>query len=159
MISKFVSMYGLYLFIVLTFDFIYMPWLAIRFKYFAIFPLYISLFIVSLVGLLIYEFFKEDMFFSEKIRVWLLKEGKYWTTKALKRFMNSNPKIMFAAIAIWWSPLHAYIFFREGSKNDLCTVLKSIGRGSLYCALFWGVAIDVLVALWYLGKYFINLYL
>jgi len=157
-ISKYVIMYMVYLSIVLSFDWVYMPWLAIKFRYWTFFPLYFSLFIVCLLSLFIYDFFNEDMFFKEKIQEWFARESKYKFTRVLKRKIISNPRAIFVAIAIWWSPLHAYIYFREGNKNYFSKVVKTLGKGSLYCAFFWSVIVGALIALWDLVKLMIKLF-
>lgn len=141
-----------------VFDYLYMPWLAIRFRYLTFFPLYISLLAVCLAGLIFYDSFKEDIFFKEKIKKWLAKEGKYKITKKLKHLINSNPNVTFAAIATWWSPLHAYIYFREGDKNHFGEIVRLFSKGSFYCSFFWGVIAFILSALWDLGKLIIKLY-
>lgn len=156
---KFVVIYGLYLAIVLSFDYLYIPWLAIKFRYLTFFPLYVSLFFVCLLGLGLYEFFKEDIFFKEKITVWLSEKGKYVFTRWLKKIINGNPRFKFSAIAIWWSPLHAYIFFRKDSKNRFGEVIKMLGLGAFHCAFFWSVIVYILVALWDLGELFMKHYL
>jgi len=155
-VSKYMFMYGLYLSIIITFDWFWMPWLAIKFRYFTFFPLYVSLFVVCLLGLFLYDSFKEDIFFKEKIKEWLAEEGKYKFTRALKKKINSSPQATFAAIATWWSPLHAYIYFREGDENHFREIMKLYGKGSFYCAFFWGVIVFILSALWDLGKLIIN---
>lgn len=152
-------MYGIYLCLVWAFDYLYMPWLAIRFRYLTFFPLYISLLVVCFVGLVIYDFLKEDIFFKKKIREWLAKDGKYKLTRKIKHLINSNPNLTFAAIATWWSPLHAYIYFREGEKNHFWEIVQLFGKGSFHCAFFWGFVAFVLSGLWDLGKLIIKLYL
>ena len=156
---KFVLIYGLYLTMVLSFDYLYMPWLAIKFRYLTFFPLYVSILGICLAGLLLYEFFQEDVFFKREIMAWLTEEGKHGFTKKLKGKINGNPRLMFAAIATWWSPLHAYIFFREDDKNEFSEMMKLFCLGSFYCAFFWGVVIDILVALRDLGNLIIRSYL
>ena len=158
-IAKYVYMYGLYLLIVWTFEYFWMPWLAIKFKYFTFFPLYLSLFVVCLLGLFLYDSFKEDIFFKEDIKKWLAEEGKYKFTRWIKRKINSSPQATFAAISTWWSPLHAYIYFREEEKNHFKEVIRLYGKGSFYCAFFWGIIVFILSALWDLGKLIIKLYL
>jgi hypothetical protein len=151
-ISKFVFLYVIYLCIIWTFDYLYAPWLAIRYRQFVFFPLYFSLFAVSLVGLYLYNFFNEDMFFKEKIKKWLAGKGKWKITKWVKTKINSSPKVTFAVIAIWWSPLHAYVYFRDENENDIYTTSKLMGIGSFYCAFFWGVVANMIILLWELGK-------
>jgi hypothetical protein len=136
---------AVYLAIVLSFDWFYMPWLAIQFRYLAIVPLYFSLFIISWIGLFVYRFFREDIFLLGTINEWLRVEGNYKITKAIKKKMNENPKFMFAAISTWWSPLHAYLFFKKDKNDNIAEYFKAIGLGAFYCSLFWGVVIDVLV--------------
>ena len=139
---------AVYLIVVWSFDYFYIPWLAIEFRYLTIFPLYLSLFVISWIGLFVYRFFREDIFLLESINEWLKKEGKYEITKALKRKVKENPLITFAAIATWWSPLHAYLFFKKDKKDNVTEYFKVFGLGSLYCALFWGVVIDIFVFMW-----------
>ena len=152
-ILSFFSLYGLYVTIAGLFDFIWMPWLAYKFRYLTFFPLFLSLFLISLFGLVVYEFFQEDMFFKEKIIDWLAKEGKYPFTKWLKRKINDSPKRIFAVISIWSGPLISYIYFRNENKVKSGEVLKMFSLGTLYCAFFWSVAIDIIVALWDFGAF------
>jgi hypothetical protein len=158
-VSKYVFMYGLYLLIVWVFDYLYMPWLAIKFRYYTFFPLYFSLFFVCLLGLLLYDSFKEDIFFKENIKEWLANKERNKFTQWIKARVNSSPRATFSAIATWWSPLHAYIYFRKEEKNHFWEVMKVFSRGAFYCAFFWGVIVFILSALWDLGKLFIKLYL
>lgn len=158
-ISKYIFMYGIYLCVIWTFDYLYAPWLAIKYKQFVFFPLYVSLFIISLAGLYMYNFFNEDMFFKKKIVQWLAEKGKWKITQWVKTKINSSPKVTFAVIAIWWSPLHSYVYFRDEDEKNIYTTLKSIGVGSFYCALFWGVIANMLILLWELGKKVYQLFL
>jgi hypothetical protein len=158
-ISKYIFIYGIYIFIIWTFDYLYAPWLAIKYKQFVFFPLYFSLFIVSLVGLYIYNFFNEDMFFREKIKKWLAEKGKWKITHWIKTKINSSPQVTFAIIATWWSPLHAYVYFRDEDEKNILAIMKSLGLGSFYCSLFWGVIANLLLLLWELGKKIYQLYL
>lgn len=155
---KFVIMYGLYLLIVLTFDYLWMPWLVIKFQYLTFFPLCISLFVVCLFGLWLYEFFQEDIFFKEKISEWMLEEGVCHFVRKLKKQINDNPRLMFIVVAIWWSPLHAYVYFRRSKEIHFGEVIRLIGKGSLLCAFFWGVIIDIIVTIWHLGKFIMKLH-
>lgn len=157
--SKYIFIYGLYLLIVWMFDYLYMPWLGIKFRYLAFFPLYFSLFIICLLGLLLYDSFKEDIFFRENIKEWLADEGKNTFTRWIKSKINSSPRVTFAAIATWWSPLHAYIYFRQDEKKHFWEVMKLFGRGTFYCAFFWGGIVLVISALWDLGKLLMKLHL
>lgn len=103
---------------------------------------------ISWIGLFVYRFFREDIFLLEKINKWLGEDGDYKVTKTLKRKVNENSRFTFAAIATWWSPLHAYLFFKKDNKDNIAEYLKAFGLGSLYCALFWGIVIDILVLIW-----------
>jgi hypothetical protein len=67
--------------------------------------------------------------------------------------------VTFAVIAIWWSPLHSYVYFRDEDENDAYKTLKSMGVGSFYCALFWGVIANMLILLWELGKKLYQLFI
>lgn len=158
-VSKYIFMYGLYLLIVWTFDYFYMPWLGIKFRYLTFFPLYFSLFVVCLLILPLYDSFKEDILFKENIKKWLADEGKNKFTRWIKAKINSSPQATFAVIATWWSPLHAYIYFREKEKNHFWEIMRLYSKGSFYCAFFWGAIVFILSALWDLGKLFIKLYL
>lgn len=155
---KFLLMYSLYFSIVGSFDYLYMPWLAIRFKYLTFFPLAISLFVVCILGLFLYEFFQEDMFLKEKILSWINEDSKIKLLSKLKCKIRGNPRVMFVVIAMWWSPLHAYIFFRKEDSRVWSEVFEKISKGSLYCAIFWSLVIDVFVALWDFGKFLILKY-
>ncbi|MFA4817497.1 MAG: hypothetical protein WC608_02085 [Parcubacteria group bacterium] len=147
--TKYGFFYALYVAIVVGFDWLYMPWLAIKFRYFAIVPLYFSLFIVSWLGLLLYRSFKEDMLFMEKINAWLNNEGDGDTLSSrIKAMVRGNPKKTFAAISTWWSPIHGYLYFKKDKQDKFWETSKKFAVGSFYCALFWGVVIDILIFLW-----------
>lgn len=147
-VSRFGGAYSLYLAIVFLFDYVYYPWLAIRFKHLMVFPLYGSIFLVSWGGYYLYEFFQEDVFFTERINTWLVEPGATGFWSRLKRLIVGNPRGVFAAISAWWSPLHAYVFFRRGKSFELPSFLKTLALGSLVCALFWGVVAESIIFLW-----------
>jgi hypothetical protein len=116
-------------------------------------PLFFSLFAISWLGLLLYRFFREDVFFMEKINAWLSKDNsKFRIIRAIKKKISENPRFIFAAISIEWSPLHSYLFFKRDEQDNVLDVAKSFALGSLYCAFFWGVVIDIAVLLWDLVK-------
>lgn len=140
--------YTLYVLIVWLFDYAYMPWLAIKFEYIMFIPLYFSICLVCYAGVYLYEFIGRDIFFINKIHTWLTKEGSSRISKTIKQLINKNPKNTFIAISIWWSPFHAYIFSRKNEEAKTAEVMKILARGSLYCALFWGVILEVLLLTW-----------
>lgn len=148
-ISKYGFFYALYVAIVVTFDYIYMPWLAIKFRYFTIVPLYFSLYAVSWLGLLLYRSFKEDMLFMERITAWLNNEdsGSVLSSK-IKEKIRGNPKKTFIAISAWWSPIHAYLYFKRDKRDGFWEASRTFAIGSFYCTLFWGVIIDALIFFW-----------
>ena len=61
--------------------------------------------------------------------------------------MKANPKIAFAVISLE-NPLQAYIYYRQRDSVVLKEAINLIGLGSLYCAVFWGVIIDIAVVIW-----------
>lgn len=156
--SKFVFMYGLCVAIICTFDYAWMPFLAIKFQYLAFFPLYVSLVVVCMIGLGLYELFKEDIFLKKKLEITLNKEGKYKFTRWVKGKMNADPKTAFMIISLE-NPLQAYLYYRQEDRTRFSEAIRLISIGSFYCAFFWGVVIDVLVACWHLGMWIIKLYL
>lgn len=147
-VLKFSFAYVLYVSIVVSFDYFYMPWLAIRFRYLAVIPLYFSIFAISWIGLLLYRRFQDDVLLVEKVKEWINGESKNRTVRFLKSKIKSNPRIAFVAISIWWGPLHSYLYFKKNTDDNVTGVARSMGLGSLYCALFWGVIIDFAVAIW-----------
>lgn len=148
-ILKYGFFYALYVAIVKTFDYIYMPWLAIKFRYFAIVPLYFSLYAVSWLGLWLYRSFREDMLFLEKINAWLDDtERGGQLVSSLKKRIRGNPKKIFMVVSTYWSPVHGYLYFKKDNKDNLIEVFKSFALGSFYCALFWGIVIDIIILIW-----------
>lgn len=150
-ISKFIFMYGLCVAIIGTFDYAWMPYLAVKFQYWAFFPLFGSLILVCFIGLGLYEFFKEDIFLKAKMEVSLEEEGKYKFTKWVKEKMKSSRTVAFVVISLE-NPLQAYIWFRGKDKTEISEATKMITFGSFCCAFFWSVVIDILVLFWNLGK-------
>jgi len=146
--SKFSMAYALYLAIVWMFDYVYYPWLTIKFRHLMFFALYPSIFLVSWGGFYLYEYFQEDVFFTEKINTWLGKSGTHGIGTKLRNLIANNPLCVFAAISTWWSPLHAYVFFRRDKTSSLSSLVKALAKGSFICAFFWGVVAESVLLLW-----------
>lgn len=140
--SKFGAVYLLYLSIVWLFDYVYFPWLTLRFKYLVFFPLFLSIFVVSWGGYYLYRHFQEDVFFTDKIHQWLDQPVTGGLRGKIRSVVLNRPGCVFAAVATWWSPLHAYIFLSKHQEFRLLPFLKSLAIGSLVCALFWGLIGD-----------------
>jgi len=177
--------------VAVLFDWIYMPWLAVKFPYLAVVPLYFSLFSISIIGILVVKCSKRDVLMVGAMDRWLNRdssveillkiEGRIkrsmfaqrfnfkWVcfvvnpirniflflfkefvsvVNLLKRKAIKNPKLKFVLISIWWGPLHSFLFFEKEFGMSVKSVLKSFLEGSFYCAVFWGLVIDVLVVLW-----------
>jgi hypothetical protein len=147
-VSKFSMAYLLYLAIVWMFDYVYYPWLAIKFRHLMFLALYPSIFLVSWGGYYLYEYFQEDVFFTEKINAWLEQSGTHGIGTKLRSLIVSNPRCVFAAISTWWSPLHAYVFFRRDRTSTLSSLVKALAKGSFICAFFWGIVAESFLLLW-----------
>lgn len=152
--SKISAAYALYLGIVWAFDYIYYPWLTYRFRHYMVLPLYTSLFVVSLGGYYLYQFFQEDIFFTQRIHAWLAKPCKRRWVAGAKEWVTGNPRWTFAAISTWWSPLHAYIFFRRGEGFEFWPFVKDIAKGSMFCAIFWGIVAEAILRIFTLVWHF-----
>lgn len=150
--SKLSVAYALYLSIIWLFDYVYYPWLAIKFRHLVILPLYPSIFLASWGGYYLYQYFREDVFFIEKISGWLNQTGSQGITRRIRGMVSNNPSYVFAAISTWWSPLHAYIFFRREETFKRSSLLKALAKGSFFCAVFWGVIAEFFILLWGLVK-------
>jgi hypothetical protein len=151
-VTKFSGVHLLYLSIVWSFDYVYYPWLAIRFHYLLILPLFPSIFLVSWGGYYLYEYFREDVFFIERINTWLKEASPQGVRGRLKRAILRRPGYVYAVIATWWSPLHAYIFFRKEKTRGSFPLVKSLATGSLLSTLFWGVVAECVLLLWGLAR-------
>jgi hypothetical protein len=179
------SVYVFYVLVAWIFDYLYIPWLGIRYQYFAIIPLFLSLFLVSIFGLILVKFSKEDVLLVGKINRWLSRESSakfiyslrarlqahaklqlietlgFWRvlifgfeklalyTNAFKKKIQKHPKLKFITISVWSGPLHAFLFFEHELGSGVRTVLKTFAIGSIYCAVFWGLIIDVAVLVWH----------
>ncbi|WAC06760.1 MAG: hypothetical protein OS130_10930 [Thermodesulfobacteriota bacterium] len=141
---KFGGSWSLTAAIVWVFDYIWMPWLGITFQYFAMIPLFLSLVVACYIGLYLYNFLDEDVFFIGKIKPWLDAESSWVKIERIKQVVRKSPKLTFIVLSSWWSPLHAHFFFRDNNKGDKMAVV-SIVEGSIYCTLFWGVVIDLII--------------
>jgi hypothetical protein len=151
-VSKFGGVYALYLAIVWLFDYVYFPVLTIRFHARVYLPLYISVFAVSWGGYYLYDYFKEDVFFTERINEWLERPEAGGWRKRLKSLIVNNPRLTFAAISTWWSPLHAYVFFRRNKTFEFAPFIKALAAGSLFCAVFWGTVGESFVISWHIVR-------
>ena len=154
--SKFSAIYALYIAIVWLFDYVYYPWLIFKFKYLVFLPLYFSLFFVSWAGYYLYEYFQEDVFLAEQINEWLRRPAGWTLVSKSKSLIVNHPGWTFAAIAAWWSPLHAYVFTRRGGAFGLAPFVKTIAKGSFFCAFFWGVVAESVLVIWQLAKLLIR---
>jgi hypothetical protein len=155
-VSRFGVAYGLYLSIVWLFDYLYFPWLAIKFRLLVFFPLFASIFLVSWGGYYLYDYFREDVFFTERINNWLERGNSRGLTGKIKTLISRNPEYVFAAIATWWGPLHAYFFFQRDEPFRLAAFVKALAKGSFFCALFWGVIAESLLLSWDLAKWVLH---
>lgn len=143
-LTRFGVVYALVLVTIWAFDYLYMPWLGIKFQYLAFIPLFFSLLLICSVGLCLYDFFGEDVFFIEKIRPWIEKKSSWKLIEWIKQSVRQSPKATFVVISAFWSPLHGYLFFRK-EDDSRSMVLKRIIEGSVYCAIFWGILIGTIV--------------
>ncbi len=150
--TKFGGVYALYLAIVWLFDYVYFPLLTIKFHALVYFPLFISVFLVSWGGYYLYEFFQEDVFFTERINAWLESPGGGAVRRKVKSLIVGNPRLVFAAISTWWSPLHAYVFFRRDKTFRPAAFIKALTAGSFFCAVFWGTVGESFWVSWRLFK-------
>ena len=140
--SKFGAVYLLYLGIIWLFYYFYFPWLTLRFRYLVFFPLFPSIFLASWGGYYLYRHFQEDVFFTDKIHHWLDRPGTGGLRGKIRSAILNRPACVFAAVATWWSPLHAYIFLSKDQDFRYLSFFKSLTMGSLLCALFWGLIGD-----------------
>ena len=151
-VSKFGGVYALYLLIVWLFDYVYYPWLTLRFHALVFFPLFVSIFLVSWGGFYLYEYFQEDVFFTERINAWISREGSRGIRESIKQWILGNPRCTFAAISTWWSPLHAYIFFRRDKTFRFLPFIKALAAGSLFCSFFWGLVGESFILSWHIVR-------
>lgn len=150
-VTKFSGVYLLYLAIIWGFDYVYYPWLAIHFHYWLMLPLFPSIFLASWGGYYLYEYFREDVFFIERINAWLKAGTAEGFGGKLKGAILKRPVCVYAVIATWWSPLHAYIFFRKEKARTSLPLVQSLVTGSLVSTVFWGVVADGFLLLWSLA--------
>ena len=144
-ISKFGFLYLIAAGIYYVFDFIYMPWLAIRFGYKLFFPLYPSMLFANFAGVYAYDYFKEDVLFIELGKNWLTNDsGKLIT---IKNMFRKNKWLTFVTLSIWPSPIASYLFFRKTTNDSPWTKLRVIGVGSIFCTAFWGGGLSILIVL------------
>lgn len=143
--SKFGAVYLLYISIIWLFDYVYFPWLTLKFRYFVFFPLFPSIFVASYGGYYLYQHFQEDVFFTDRIHQWLGKSGSSGFRGKIRSVVLNRPACVFVAVSTWWSPLHAYVFLRKDQDFKLSQFLKALAVGSLLCALFWGLVGDSLL--------------
>jgi hypothetical protein len=142
---KFMLAYCLVVAIYYVFDLIYMPWLAIKFGFLIFIPLYPSIFLANFLGVYLYDYLKEDVFFLELGKNWINEEG--WRLEFLKAKIRESKKITFIALSIWPSPIAAYLFFRKNEKRQASEIIKTIAIGSISCTFVWGGGVSVVVYL------------
>ena len=140
--SKFGAVYLLYLSIIWLFDYVYFPWLTLKFRYLVFFPLFPSVFLASWGGYYLYQHFQQDVFFTDKIHDWLEKPGADGLRGKIRSAILNRPTYVFAVVSTLWSPLHAYVFLSRDQDFRLLSFLKALTIGSLLCALFWGLIGD-----------------
>lgn len=144
-ISKFGVLYAFAVTIYYVFDFIYMPWLAIKFGYKLFFPLYPSVIIANLAGVYVYDYFKEDVLFIELGKNWLCNESNKFVT--FRQLLIKRKWLTFIALSIWPSPIASYLFFRKTTNESPWMIFKVIAIGSVFCTAFWGIGLSVIISL------------
>jgi hypothetical protein len=155
-LSRFGGVYALYLSIVWLFDYVYFPWLTIKFHALVFLPLYVSIFLVSWGGFYLYQYFQEDVFFAERVNQWLERPATGKVSRWVRDVISKNPRCAFAAISTWWSPLHAYVFFRRDKSFEFLPFIQAMAEGSLFCTFFWGLVGESFVFSWHLFRVFIR---
>lgn len=135
-VSKFSVSYAAMTGVYYLFDFVYMPWLTIKYGYKVFIPLYPSILIVNLAGLYAYNLLGEDLLFIDFGKTWLsIDSGKF---DRVKKIIRSNQKLTFIFLSIWPSPIAGYLFLRQSAQEPFSKVFKATAIGSIFCAAFWG---------------------
>lgn len=148
---KFTFAYVLATAIYYVFDYVYLPWLGIKFGFTVFAPLYSSIVIVNFLGVYLYDFLKEDVLFLELGKNWIKSD----TGRLLKfkKYVRESKRLTFIALSIWPSPIASYLFFRKSSKKQFWQVFGVIAIGSIYCTAVYG---GVLGLFGYLFKLLLN---
>ena len=148
---RFTFAYVLVTAIYYLFDYVYMPWLGIKFGFAFFIPLYPSILIVNFLGVYLYDFFKEDVLFLELGKNWI--ENNTGRFLKVKKVIRNSKKLTFVTLSIWPSPIASYLFFRKNSEKQPWEVFKIIAFGSVLCTAVFGGGISLFV---YLFKLLLN---
>lgn len=122
--------------IYMLFEYVYMPWLLYKFRYWMFIPLYPSILFANFGGVYLYNLFGEDVLFMEFGSSWISEKGG--KLEWLKKYLRNSSKKIFIALSVWPSPIASYLFFRKKEKESALSILKCIAMGSIYCTIMWG---------------------
>jgi len=140
-IQRFGTVYALVALAYYLFDLVYLPWLTYVFGYWVFLPLYPSILLVNFVGLFVYDYFDEDVFFIEFGKNWIAESGG--RLESIKRNLRTNRNLIFISLSIWPSPIASYIFFRK-EHETIIQKIKIIALGSIFCTAAWGGGLSFL---------------
>lgn len=133
---KFVVAYLLCAGVYALFEWVYMPWLTVKFGIWMFVPLYPSILFANFLGLYLYDWLGEDVLFMEFGSSWIEEEGGRF--EPMKNYLRKSRKKIFVALSIWPSPIASYLFFRKEKKEAVAKVFQNIALGSVFCTLVWG---------------------
>lgn len=133
---KFVFAYFLCAGVYALFEYVYMPWLTVKFGGWMFLPLYPSILFANFFGLYLYDWLGEDILFMEFGSNWIKEEGG--KLECVKKYLRKSRKKIFIALSIWPSPIASYLFFRKEKGEAAIKVFKNIALGSIFCTIVWG---------------------
>lgn len=155
--GKFIVAYYFVVAVYYLFDFVYMPWLTLKFGYLVFLPLYPSILVANFLGLYAYDYFDEDVFFLEIGRNWI--ENSDSKLESVKKILRKSKKLIFVSLSIWPSPIAGYLFFRKKKNEPTLKILGIMATGSIFCTAFWGGGLSILYFLYmHVKSFFIALY-
>lgn len=118
------------------FEWIYMPWLTVKFGYWMFVPLFPSIVVANFLGVYLYDFLGEDILFMEFGSSWINEVGG--KMEPLKKRIRNSKKLIFIGLSIWPSPIAGYLFFRDEIGRSKPATFKAIVAGSIPCTIVWG---------------------
>ena len=142
---RFAFVYALVVVIYYVFDYLYMPWLAYWFGYWLFFPLYLSIVVANFLGVFLYDYFGEDIFFIELGKNWLKEDGRRFRT--VKSVIRNSGRLTFVILSIYPSPIDGYLFIRKDAKDRGWRAFRVIAVGSIFCTAVFGGVLSLAVLL------------
>jgi hypothetical protein len=102
--------------------------------------MYISILVINIVGVYVYDYFKEDVFFMDFANNYI-QSSNGLISRFLRDKCKTHPKassiVTFVALSTFPCPLTGYLFLKGAGNRSFCNTAVIIAIGAIPCTIVW----------------------